>query len=94
MYTCCRYKGPLRDVPRGVAQERIENPTAHDIVSCAYATNITTFMKYLHITNAVDVDMYSRKFFFLELHLLFFEDQTILGGTRSVELLPLTESFQ
>ena len=31
-------EGSLRDVPRGVARERIENDTAHDIVSYAYAT--------------------------------------------------------
>ena len=34
MYT--RYKVPLRDVPRGVAQERSEKHTARDIVLYAY----------------------------------------------------------
>ena len=28
---------------RGVAQERIENDTARDIVSCAYLVQITTY---------------------------------------------------
>ena len=35
-YFCTSYKVPLRDVPRGVAQERTEKHTACDILSYAY----------------------------------------------------------
>lgn len=46
------YKAPLRDVPRGVAQERIDINAACDIVSCAYGTvlpryEISMFLLYI-----------------------------------------------
>ena len=41
---------PLRDVPRGVAQERIEKHTAYDIVSYAYYIMYYDVMKYLCCT--------------------------------------------
>ena len=48
-----RYNVPLRDAPtRGVAQERIANDTAFDIVSHAYATKQYDVMKYLNFTAA------------------------------------------